>query len=278
VTAKDYGIAEVANLLGLSLAEVRRCVRDGILTAQRSEGGEVRLSFQDLVVLRKAAALVSMRVPPVQVRKALRNLREQLPTRPLSGITVHAEGSAVLVRDGRAIWNPVSNQLHLNFDEAPMEPPTLLHKRRPTRDQKLEADRLYESACDLERYNEAAAVSVYQKVLEAHPEHVEARINLGRIYHSQGHLEAAEAEYRLVLKQNPGHPIAAFNLAVLLEDMRRPEDAVATYVQALAVDDTCADAHFNISRLYERLGDRQAALRHLKAYRRLSRPPPTGKA
>jgi len=32
-----------------------------------------------------------------------------------------------------------------------------------------------------------------------------------------------------------------------------------------------ADAHFNIARLKERLGDSQSALRHFNAYRKLQR-------
>jgi hypothetical protein len=38
----------------------------------------------------------------------------------------------------------------------------------------------------------------------------------------------------------------------------------------LAIDPRLADAHFNLSRLYEKAGKRAAALRHLGAYRRLT--------
>jgi hypothetical protein len=38
----------------------------------------------------------------------------------------------------------------------------------------------------------------------------------------------------------------------------------------LAADPACADAHFNLARLFDRQGDPEAALRHLAAYRRLT--------
>jgi hypothetical protein len=39
-------------------------------------------------------------------------------------------------------------------------------------------------------------------------------------------------------------------------------------------DDTLADAHWNLSLLYERGGRRQEAIRHLAIYRRLTREEP----
>jgi tetratricopeptide (TPR) repeat protein len=47
--------------------------------------------------------------------------------------------------------------------------------------------------------------------------------------------------------------------------------AIAAYRRAIALDEQLADAHYNLSRLYEKIGQRQAALRHLSAYRDLVR-------
>jgi tetratricopeptide (TPR) repeat protein len=66
--------------------------------------------------------------------------------------------------------------------------------------------------------------------------------------------------------------VAAFDLGVALEDQGREEEALAAYEQALLHDPGLADAHFNASRIEERAGRRQEALRHLAAYRRLTRP------
>ena len=48
-------------------------------------------------------------------------------------------------------------------------------------------------------------------------------------------------------------------------------DALAAYERCLQLAPQTADAHYNAARLHERLGDAQQALRHLSAYRRLSR-------
>jgi len=44
-------------------------------------------------------------------------------------------------------------------------------------------------------------------------------------------------------------------------------EAVEAYELALALDPENTDAHYNLAGLYERRGDKAAALRHLKACR-----------
>jgi len=57
----------------------------------------------------------------------------------------------------------------------------------------------------------------------------------------------------------------------VLDDQHRESEARAGYESALAADPACSEAHFNLARLCERAGDRVGAVRHLTAYRRLSR-------
>ena len=81
--------------------------------------------------------------------------------------------------------------------------------------------------------------------------------------------DTAEA-YQQFLQQHPksANAVLSFNLAILLEDMSREAEAAAAYRDALAHDPQLHDAHFNLSRLYERTQQPREALRHLLAYRR----------
>src|SRR5438045_9006917 len=108
-----YGAREVAKMLGLSVSEVRAYVRAGFLEPTRGPRGEMRFSFQDLVLLRTAKGLVSARIAPRRVRSAPRKLKEQLPEgRPLRGGRTRAEGAGTAVGDGRAPGSPVPGQPH----------------------------------------------------------------------------------------------------------------------------------------------------------------------
>ncbi|MFL5447981.1 MAG: tetratricopeptide repeat protein [Gemmatimonadales bacterium] len=44
---------------------------------------------------------------------------------------------------------------------------------------------------------------------------------------------------------------------------------MAAYRRAIETDASFADAHFNLARLYDQLGRRTEAIRHLRAYQRL---------
>ena len=52
-------------------------------------------------------------------------------------------------------------------------------------------------------------------------------------------------------------------------DLGRIDEAIKAYKRALVLDPDNADAHYNLAGIYERRGEKQAALRHLKAYRAL---------
>ena len=60
-------------------------------------------------------------------------------------------------------------------------------------------------------------------------------------------------------------------LAAIEERLGKVTEAAASYEKSLALDDTLADAHYNLARVREQLGDKRGALRHYSAYRRLTR-------
>jgi tetratricopeptide (TPR) repeat protein len=263
-------------MLDLPVAEVRRLARAGFVAAMRGPRRELRFSFQDLVLLRAAAGLVHARVPPARVRRALRQLRAQLPDgRPLTGARVAADGEQVVVQHGGARWRPDTGQVLLDFgvgDLARKVAPVVRAARRVGSPAALDAEAWYRWGCDLEDAAPAEARDAYRRALALDRAHAGAHLNLGRLLHEAGDAQGAEEHYRLALA-GPGHrALAAFNLGVALEDQGRDDEALLAYARALETDRTLADAHFNASRILERLGRRGDALRHLAEYRRLTRP------
>jgi len=276
---KGYTSQDVAKLLGLTVAQVRGYARDGFLSPGR--GGarhSLQFSFQDLVILRTAKALVAARIPSRRIRRALRRLRLQLPQgRSLAELRIVAEGDRIVVSDGDTAWNPESEQTHLDFavsDLATRAAPIARRTAQAARDAEgdLDADDWYELGLELEAVDLEEARDAYRRGLELDAHHADAHVNLGRLLHEQGLVEEAERHYRAALRENPAHATAAFDLGIALEDLDRPADAIEAYRIALATDARLADAHFNVARLYDRMGKRAAALRHLSTYKRLTEP------
>jgi tetratricopeptide (TPR) repeat protein len=268
----------VAKLLGLSEARVRSFVRAGLISPRRGPRGEPRLSFQDIVLLRTARGLLDARIPTRKLRLALERLKERLPKgRSLAGVNIAAAGVEVVVREGGTLWNPASGQALFDFgfevDElarkvAPLTRRAVREAR--TRPEQVPAHDWYEMGCDLEATDPKEARDAYRRALELEPAHADAHINLGRLLHDAGELEAAQAHYRLALAARPEDGTAAFNLAVALEDRGALPEAAGLYREVLRLHPDHADAHYNLAGVLERLEDPSGALRHLSAYRRLT--------
>src|SRR5256714_5741257 len=110
-----YTTEEVARLLGLSAEQIRSYTRAGFLSPARG-AGDLRFTFQDLVLLKAAKGLLAARIPAAKIRGSLRRLKQQLPLgRALSELRITAEGHRVVARDEAIAWNPESGQLVLDF-------------------------------------------------------------------------------------------------------------------------------------------------------------------
>ena len=113
---KGYTTRDVASLLGLTEGQIRSYARAGFFTPSRGPRNEYLFDFQDLVLLRTAAALVQARVPSRRIAQALATLRDELPQgRSLSELRITAAGDDIVVSDGGTPWEPRSGQFHLDF-------------------------------------------------------------------------------------------------------------------------------------------------------------------
>jgi tetratricopeptide (TPR) repeat protein len=133
----------------------------------------------------------------------------------------------------------------------------------------LTSEQWYDLGVDLETASPDDACDAYARAIALDPQHVAARVNLGRLQQESGRPADAAIQYRAALRAEASNPTAAFNLGTALEDLGRWADAIAAYRRAIESDEEFADAHFNLARLYEEAGRRTAALRHLKAYKLL---------
>jgi tetratricopeptide (TPR) repeat protein len=273
-----FSTQDVTGMLGLSPARLRAYIKAGLLCPQRGSAGELRVAFQDLLLLRKAEGLVTERLPPRRVLSALRHLRRLLPaSQPLTGVHLGNEGGHVVVVEGDRSWQADSGQMLIPYGQAGGGAATAVLALRPPLplpdDADLQAptaDEFYAFACSLEEGAPLEAQVAYERVLKLDPQHADAHINLGRMLHDAGDLVAAERHYRAAIAAQPKNATALYNLGVLLEDRAQPEAAIMTYESATSIDPRHADAHFNAARLHDLAGHYEAALRHLRAYRNLT--------
>jgi tetratricopeptide (TPR) repeat protein len=270
---KGYTTREVAEVLGLPTSQILSWTRGGLLTPQRGPRGAYLYSFQDIVLLRTARALLDEKLPARKVKAALEALREQLPVgRPLTAVHISALGDRILVRDEETTWEPDSGQIQMDFSVAEIAERAEPIARRSfdrTADPTMSADDWFDTGVDLEAVASDRAAEAYRRALSIDATHTDALVNLGRLLHEEGDLEGAEEMYRAAATAEPGAARPLYNLGVVLGDRGQATDAVVAYRRALQLDPGLAAAHYNLSRLLQARGDRPGAIRHLTEYKRL---------
>jgi tetratricopeptide (TPR) repeat protein len=266
-----YSLRDVGKLLGLPRSIICGLIDAGFVAPSRGRRREYRFSFQDLVVLRAAQALVEAKLPTTRILRSLRRLRTQIPAQiPLSGLRVEAVGDAVVVREGAGQWQTHDGQYVLRFH---VESPggRLAFLDLPSPSSGLSDEDLFEQGILLEDTNAAAACDLYRQAIAANAVHAGAYINLGRLLHVRKLFDESEAAYRQGLAACGLDGTLLFNLGILLEDMDRRNEAADSYRAALTQSPDLPEAHYNLALLCEAAGLEQEAIRHLSAYRKLSK-------
>ncbi len=112
-----FSVKDVERVLRIPRSAIRTLISGGYVAPKRGRRRQYEFSFQDLVALRTARALILARVSPRRISQALRQLRKEVPPElPTAKLRIGAVGH----RAGRARpERPVaraSGQLLLEFD------------------------------------------------------------------------------------------------------------------------------------------------------------------
>ena len=264
-----YTTSEVSELIGLKPAQVRHFVRRSLLIPERGEHGEYRFDFQDVVLLRTAKSLLEARVSPRRALRALLKVRSGLEDRRLTSVRVFADGNNVLVREDNRLWEAETGQSHFDFEANDAGPEVarigqrnLIVAREP---ESLDSDDWYNLGLDLEDAHSPRAIDAYAKALQLNPRNADAHVNLGRLLQLGGDIKRAKRHYERALDLVPNHQLALYNLGTVFDELNEFDAAAEYYVRAPAVP----DAHYNLARIFEILGDELSARRHMRNYRQL---------
>jgi tetratricopeptide (TPR) repeat protein len=266
-----YSVRDVERVLRLSRSTVQGLIKVGFVKPARGPRREYRFTFQDMIVLRAARALIDANVPRRRISRSLEDLRRHLPeTVPISGLSISAVGDHVVVREGKSHWQVDDGQYLLGLDVS-IENGLLrvIERKDEPAPASEEASDHFAHALELENTDPEAAAKAYERALEDDGADAAAWTNWGRLLHERGDLREAEVVYRKALEACGADALLLFNLGVLLEDLERTDEALEAYQASLEEDPMFADCHFNLARLYDVLGREQHAIRHLGQYRRL---------
>jgi tetratricopeptide (TPR) repeat protein len=267
----SYTSRQVREILGLSPAIVKRLIEAGFVAPARGPRRALRFSFQDLVVLRAARALVEARLPARRISRSLKKLRQQLPADlPPAGLRIAAIGDSVAVFQGAESWRADDGQYLLAFGVAAPQGEVVILECGQGQARLSPAD-WFEQGCRMEENDAGRAIAHYREALAKSVRHSGIYLNLGRLLHEGRRLEEAEAAYRKGIEACPDDPLLLFNLGVLLDEQSRTGEAIECYCRAVQRDPRLVDGHYNLALLYEATGKHCEALRHFNVCRKLEK-------
>jgi tetratricopeptide (TPR) repeat protein len=271
-TGDLFARAEVARLFGLPESRLRYWDRTGFLSPSGDTEGRRLYTFQDLISVRAAKALLERGTPLRRVRRSVDSLRATLPhvIRPLAELRISSEGDRVVVQTERAKWEPSSGQLVLDFDVRDLRD-EVVRVLRPDQRDPARRRAAYEAYLEGARYDEEPttfdrAEAAYRMAIELDPSFGHALTNLGNLRFRRGALAEAESLYQRALAVDPEQPEAFYNLGFIASERGDHVEARRCFAAAVTSDPAFADAHFNLAMTLEALGDRTSARAHWRTY------------
>lgn len=286
-----YSVKDTAKIFGQTESRLRYWMQSGFLWPSVRRGGQYFYTFDDLIAVRTAVELLDSGLSVQKVRKAVAELRKELPdgVQPTARLRVCSDGKNVVVIKDDVAYEAESKQVVMAFalssihnqiaEILPMRPrngegavPNAIEASdEQTQKQKMpSAYQLFLHATSAEASGDIATAEKYlRQCLDLENSMAAAHTNLGNLLHQQGNLEGAKNEYDLALMHEPNQPEARFNLGNILEELGSRDMAIAEYRHVCSRSPNFADAHYNLGILLAEVGGKAQAQEHLSEYLRL---------
>lgn len=272
-----YTPATLSQLLGLSVHEIRRWERMGLIQPARRVLRLPYFDYAEVVAARRLAELVATGASAEAIAESLNRLRNIVPgiDRPLSQLQLLTQGSHVLYRDPAGLVEPSTRQRVFQFEE--LSPPAATELADPAEtvpfpatasDSKAQTpEHWFQEGCRLaEEGHLPAAVEAYRLALIARPHDADYHFHLADTLYRQGNLRGAIERYFVAVENDHRFLEAWTQLGCVLTETDDLDAARDAFRVAIDLHPDFPDAHFHLAQLLERLGDKLNAEQHWRKY------------
>ena len=274
-----YTPAMLADLLGVTVATIRRWHRRGLIVPAREVRRLPYFDFQEVATARRLAQLLAAGASPAAIEKKLAELSRFVPEieRPLAQLSVIVEGRQLLLRQGEGLIEP-GGQLRFDFDalealerdaqERDDGKDTLSFESfAADRQTPLTAGEMLRLAADHEDQGQLDAASeMYRAAMTSSGPTPEVCFQLADVLYRLGDLCGARERYYMAIELDEDYVEARANLGCVLAELDQRELAVSAFQGALQYHQDYPDVHYHLARTLDELGESEQAESHWREF------------
>jgi len=278
-----YTPAMLAELLGVSVAIIRRWHRRGLIVPAREVRRLPYFDFQEVATARRLAELLAAGASPEAIERKLETLGRYLPgvKRPLAQLSVIVEGKEILLRGGDGLIEP-GGQLRFDFDASgassadiaadetgtmSIESDALLCADEGDGTVPLSGEEMSRLAIQLEEEGRlTAAAEMYRAAMAAAGPSAELCFQVGELLYRQGDLAGSRERYYMAVELDENYVEARANLGCVLAEMGQSDLAVAAFEGALVYHSDYADVHYHLAKTLDEIGQMERAVAHWREF------------
>lgn len=266
--------AMLSQMLKVSVHQVRRWERIGLIRAVAHVGRLPFFDFQEAAGARRLAELVEAGVPVREIQTSLARLESLIGVgaRPLAQLDILAGDRHVWYRDRSGRLKTADGQRLFDFSgpqevpAAAVESPTLPVAAAPHQQQWTAADWFAEGGRLADEGRLAPAVEALRMSLMEEPDAPEVQFHLAEALYRQGNQRGALERYHVAVELDHDYLEAWTQIGCLLVELGDPAAAVDAFNIALDIHSDYPDAHLHKAEALHQLGRTAEAVTHWRRY------------
>ena len=256
-----FSTRSAARILAVSPDRIRYWVKRQLISPTASTGRKYRFAFNDLLVMRLAKDLLRERRHLEPLQRCLRRMID--PGRPVTALKLLNDEGRIVVSDNGVLIEAETGQLLFDFRaDRPVGKVEESFGPARVRERFEEARRIAEE-------DPLKALTIYSDLVGREPGNFEAHMRLATLLEREGDLQGALRHLLGAAAIVPASAEVHHRLGLLYRKREEYQHSLRSFLRALDCDPTSVEAHRNAAELYESMGRKRDAQKHLNAIHRL---------
>jgi len=259
-----FSTRSAARILAVSPDRIRYWVKRQLISPTASSGRKYRFAFNDLLVMRLAKDLLRERRHLEPLQRSLRRMIDLVdPGRPVTALKLVNDDGRIVVSDNGMLIEVETGQLLFDFRaDRPVGKVEESFGPARVRERFEEARRIAEE-------DPLKALTIYSELVGREPGNFEAHMRLATLLERESDLQGALRHLLGAAAIVPASAEVHHRLGLLYRKREEYQHSLRSFLRALDCDPTSVEAHRNAAELYESMGRKRDAQKHLNAIHRL---------